>query len=123
MAGGSESLSIKLVDATNNLLVARLSVDLDVLLEIGFDPNFRQSFISPHARDDLVRRNLIQVQAGRLYQLTNLVLGGAPIPDLRVRVSAIATTFGVDGIMAADFLGQFSRWYVDRTARLLILGV
>jgi len=50
------------------------------------------------------------------------VLGGTPIPDLRVRVSAIATRFGVDGIIAADFLGQFSRWYVDRTARLLVLA-
>ena len=47
---------------------------------------------------------------------------GAPIPDLRVRVSATATRFGGDGIIAADFLGRFSRWYVDRGSRLLVLG-
>ncbi len=122
MAGGSQSLSVKLIATANNLLVARLSVGLDVLLEVGFNPNFRQSFISPHARDDLAGRGLIEMGAGRTYLLKNVVLGGAPIPNLRVRASAIATRFGVDGIIAADFLGQYSRWYVDREARLLVLS-
>jgi len=71
VAGGSQNLSIKLVATTNNLLVARLSVDRDVLLEVGFDPNFGQSFISPHTRDDLVRRGLVEIEAGRTYLLRN----------------------------------------------------
>jgi len=116
------NLSIQLGESETNILVARMSVALDVRLDAAFDPNFRHSFISPQAHRDLQQRGLIFPAGPRTFLLRDLILGGTTIPDMTVRVSSVADVFGVECVLAADFFGRFARWFVDRDAGLLILG-
>jgi hypothetical protein len=98
-------------------LIGQLPWDLFLMLNTGRP----YSAISPATYIRLADLGLVAPRAGSRVVIRNARLGGAPLHDISMRVSAGPALLGMEGMLGLDFFEQFAEARFDFQALRLTL--
>jgi hypothetical protein len=98
-------------------LVGQLPWDVDLMLNTGRP----HSAISPRTHATLVDLGLVAPHAGSRVVIRNARLGGAPLHDIPMWVSAGPALLGIEGMLGLDFFEQLAEARLNFQALRLTL--
>ncbi|MEA2598858.1 MAG: hypothetical protein QOF01_5327 [Thermomicrobiales bacterium] len=94
-------------NAPSNVLVIRLSVGMDLALDMLPYPTARRSVVTRDIFQDALLKLGDDALHGRGILLRDLKIAGQPVPDLVVHPSVAPGRLQVDGFLGLDFFEKF----------------